>query len=292
MLFGKSYEWQKIRFWILCILTIMSLLWFWGAMRQKKTAVVYPRRIIVNLNELMISGTAADDDPLEKNIAKLKSLLGTDAKTVTEFRDVLNELEFNPQPKGAALLAKKIPDTARPFYLAIKAAGLRDFAKVRNYLRQAEAREEELKMLKRLGNLALNNKHYFTAVRRLRTAFEMVPKDLQVIRSLAIALYNVPNDTDREDMYKTAIDAVKDKTGERAPNIGAFAFNLALIQQTEGRFDEAEALFWFSLRIFEATLGKDHKHVLQTYNSLKNLYEGVGKDEEVKFLEKYMGSKS
>ncbi len=291
MLFGKSYEWQKIRFWILSVLTIMSLVWFWATMKRRKPAVVYPPMVLINLSELMISGPSADDDPLERNITKLKSLLGTDANTVAELKDVLNVLEFNPQPKGAALLAKKIPDTARPFYLAIRAAGLRNFAKVKDYLRQAESREEDIKLLKTLGNLALNNKHYFTAVRRLNTAFEMAPKNLQIIRSLAIALYNVPSETDREDLYKTAINTVKDKAGERAPNIGAFAFNLALIQQTAGLFDEAEALFWFALRIFEATVGNHRKHALQAYNSLRNLYEGVGQDEELKFLEKYMRSK-
>jgi len=292
MLFGKSYEWQKIRFWILSVLTIISLIWFWAVMRRRKPVIVYPPMVIINLDVLMISGPSADDDPLENKISKLKELLGTDAETTAELRNVLNVLEFNPQPQGAELLAKEIPDTAPPFYLAIKAIALRDFGKVKDYLRQAEARDTNIKMLKMMGNFALKSKHYFTAVFRLQQAFELAPKDLQIIRSLAIALYNVPNEADRENLYEAAIDTLIEDMRERAPNIGAFSFNLALIRQMEGFYDESEALFWFALRIFKTTLGEHRKHVMQTYNSLKDLYEAVGKDEELKLLEKYMESKT
>jgi tetratricopeptide (TPR) repeat protein len=292
MLFGKSYEWQKIRFWILSILTITALIWFWAIMRQQRPPIVYSLRVITNLGGLMISGPSANDDPLENNIRKLKSLLGTDANTVAELNEVLNTLESNPQPDGAELLAKDIPDTAPPFYLAIKAVALRDFTKAKEYMRQAEIRDNTIKMLEVMGNFALESKRYFTATTRLQKAFELAPKDLQVIRLLAIALYNVPNEADREDFYKTAIYMLIDKMRERAPRVGAFAFNLALIQQAQGRFDEAEALFWFALRIFDATLGEHRQHIMQTYYSLKKLYEAVGKDEELAFLEIYMESKT
>jgi len=292
MLFGKSYEWQKIRFWILSILTIISLIWFWGVMRRRKPPIVYSLRVLVNLDGLMIRGPAADNDPLEINIRTLKRLLGIRANTATELNEVLNTLESNPRSKGAELLAEKIPETAPPFYLAIKEVALRNFTKAKEYMSQAEIRNNNIKMLEVMGNFALEGKRYFTATLRLQKAFELAPTDLRVIRSLAIALYNIPNKADREKFYKTVIYTLIDKMREGAPRIGAFAFNLAIIQQSAGRLDEAEALFWFALRIFKTTLGEHRKHIIQTYNNLKKLYRAVGKKKELKVLEKYMESKS
>jgi len=292
MLFGKSYEWQKIRFWILSILTIISLIWFWGVMKRRRPPIVYSMRVLVNLDGLMIRGPAADNDPLEINIRKLKSLLGIDAHTAVELNEVFKTLESNPQSKGAELLAEKIPGTAPLFYLAIKEVALRDFTKAKEYMSQAEIRDNNIKMLEVLGNFALEGKRYFTATVRLQKAFELAPKDLRVIRSLAIALYNMPNKADREEFYKTVIYTLIDKMRERAPSVGAFAFNLAVIQQSAGRLDEAEALFWFALRIFKTTLGEHRKHIIQTYNNLKKLYRAVGKKKELKVLEKYMEPES
>ena len=61
--------------------------------------------------------------------------------------------------------------------------------------------------------------------------------------------------------------------------------NLALLYQTQGRYDESEPLFKRALAIYEKAFGKNHPDVATTCDSMAGLYRQIGKEDEAENLE-------
>ena len=62
--------------------------------------------------------------------------------------------------------------------------------------------------------------------------------------------------------------------------------NLALLYDAQGRYEDAELLYNYSLEIKEQVLGKDHSSVATTLNNLALLYDSQGRYVEAEQLYK------
>jgi len=83
-----------------------------------------------------------------------------------------------------------------------------------------------------------------------------------------------------------SLDIWKCQLGTDHPDVAQSLNNLAVLYESQGRYNDAEPLFLQSLEIRKRQLGTDHPDVAQSLNNLAVLYESQGKYLEAEDLAK------
>jgi tetratricopeptide (TPR) repeat protein len=77
--------------------------------------------------------------------------------------------------------------------------------------------------------------------------------------------------------YQRCLDAVKEKLGDRHPDVATSLNNLALLYSSQGRYEAAEPLYQKALALRQELLGDRHPDVAQSLNNLAGLYNSQGR---------------
>ena len=100
------------------------------------------------------------------------------------------------------------------------------------------------------------------------------------------ALWNQEKNPEAREAFEKALE-MHDRIPE--PSEGARAIpvvNLALLNDEEGRLQEAERLYLLGLSIEEAELGEDHEEVAKTLDLISDLYRRTNRENEAADLER------
>ena len=80
--------------------------------------------------------------------------------------------------------------------------------------------------------------------------------------------------------YQRCLDAVKEKLGDRHPDVATSLNNLAALYESQGRYyEEAESLYQQAIALRQELLGDRHPDVAQSLNNLAALYKSQGRYE-------------
>lgn len=104
------------------------------------------------------------------------------------------------------------------------------------------------------------------------------------LEARASQAYDAGDMKEAESLCQKLVEKAEDTYGLLHPNVVTAINNLALIYQTQGRFDEALIMFERALRTNEAILGLDEPDVAINLSNLALLYEAMDKFEQAKPL--------
>jgi len=84
--------------------------------------------------------------------------------------------------------------------------------------------------------------------------------------------------------YQRCLDAVKEKLGDRHPDVATSLNNLALLYSSQGKYNEAEPLYLQALSLRQELLGDRHPHVAISLNNLAFLRYNQNRYDEAEAL--------
>ena len=84
--------------------------------------------------------------------------------------------------------------------------------------------------------------------------------------------------------YKQGVSVVRERLGEKHPDVASSYNNLALLYSNQGRYSEAEPLYIKALELRQRLLTEEHPDVATSYNDLALLYYSQGRYSEAEPL--------
>jgi tetratricopeptide (TPR) repeat protein len=87
-----------------------------------------------------------------------------------------------------------------------------------------------------------------------------------------------------EPLYLQALELRKKLLGNEHPDVAISLNNLALLYNTQGRYEEAELLYLQALELRKKVMSEDHPDVATSYFNLGGLYHQQGQYQKAKSL--------
>jgi len=284
VLFSKYGESFKLWRWIFILLLVITSLWMLSTpLRNKAKETIYGKQVI-NLDSILLKGFKGVRSKDKEDRATLKKLLNIKANNPDEFLKELPSLMEIEIPDEALRLAQSLQENASPMMRAYGAVAMGDFDTAKASTAEAIVRDQNVKKMIILGDKAFKEKNYTGAISWYGEALELQPTSLLLLRNSADTLYKLLERNDWEKYYADTISTLKLALGEEIYNIGGYAYNLGMVNQARRKTEEAKALYWFSLTIFNDTLGADNRYTELVYFMLEGRYFESGTVSELSRL--------
>ena len=149
----------------------------------------------------------------------------------------------------------------------------------------AETGQTAAAALLQSGRLAEDRLDYSKALRNYAAAVALAPDNPDYLLP-AGQMARTMGEYQQAEEWLEHLLAIWEQEGEEDEALALALNDLAVVYNSQGRYEEAEPLYKRSLEIWEKALGKEHPHVAATLNNLAELYRTQGRYEEAEPLYK------
>jgi tetratricopeptide (TPR) repeat protein len=234
---------------------------------------------------------------ISPDTTKIVQLLENDFRKQLEVKDLQiaflqGQLEriqkpVEPSPR-AQELAARIPLSADPYALALKAIAEKRFDESRTLLTEAQKTKgvELSKIYEARAQTEIFAGRYADAIEWYQMALALQPDNPGLLNETATSFYYAGKSAQAEPLYRRSLVIREKALGPEHPNVATSLNNLALLYYAQGKYAEAEPLYKRSLVIWEKALGPEHPNVAMSLNNLAGLYCAQGKYAEAEPLYK------
>jgi tetratricopeptide (TPR) repeat protein len=242
------------------------------------------RKILQEVEE-----TRQETKETREAVEKLREELAINKIQAVSPKDLAEKSQTVIKPsEEAKKTAKKIPDDAGPYALAMKAVAESKFDKARKLAEKAaEEKEVELAEIYRLrGEIETYAGKYKAAAKWYKEALRLAGDDEKILREAATAFYYNAEYKEAEPLMNRALEIDEKAFGKDHPDVARDLNNLSLLLKATNRLRDAEPLMKRALEIAEKAYGENCPIVATALNNLAELYRVTNRLKEAEPLYK------